>query len=64
MFSHALVPYQNALQIFATKALETLTLAATKLLKVEPYDFSVVTELVESPKKVDDNNESNKNKGK
>ncbi|ENN75565.1 hypothetical protein HUJ04_004098 [Dendroctonus ponderosae] len=50
MFSHALVPYQNALHVFATKALETLTIAATKLLKVEPYDFSAVTGLAESPK--------------
>ncbi|XP_066147816.1 islet cell autoantigen 1 isoform X2 [Euwallacea fornicatus] len=50
MFSHALVPYQKALHLFATKALETLTLAATKLQKVEPYDFSVVSELNENPK--------------
>lgn len=50
MFSHALVPYQKALHVFATKALETLTVAASKLLKVEPYDFSAVTGLAESPK--------------
>ncbi|XP_066260234.1 islet cell autoantigen 1 [Euwallacea similis] len=50
MFSHALVPYQKALHLFATKALETLTLATTKLQKVEPYDFSVVSELNETPK--------------
>ncbi|XP_076262890.1 islet cell autoantigen 1-like protein [Rhynchophorus ferrugineus] len=49
MFSHALVPYQNALQLFATKASETLTLAEAKLSKVEPYDYSIVSELVESP---------------
>ncbi|XP_050314988.1 LOW QUALITY PROTEIN: islet cell autoantigen 1 [Anthonomus grandis grandis] len=56
MFSHALVPYQNALALFATKALETLTLAAGKLSKVEPYDFSVVTELSEtSPQKPREN---------
>lgn len=49
MFSHALVSYQNALNQFATKALETLSLATTKLQKVEPYDFSIVAELTESP---------------
>ncbi|CAH1123241.1 unnamed protein product [Ceutorhynchus assimilis] len=51
MFSHALVPYQKALQVFATKALETLNLAETKLLKVEPNDLSIMSELVESPSK-------------
>lgn len=45
MFSHALVPYQNAISAFAIKAAETLNVAATKLDKVEPYDFSVCTEL-------------------
>lgn len=49
MFSHALVSYQNALNQFATKAVETLSLATTKLQKVEPYDFSIVAELTESP---------------
>ncbi|KAL1516975.1 hypothetical protein ABEB36_000800 [Hypothenemus hampei] len=62
MFSHALVPYQNALNEFATKALETLLLAATTLSKVEPYDFSVVTELADLEKKntVDKTEEVNK----
>lgn len=62
MFSHALVPYQNSLQIFATKASETLTLAGTKLSKVEPYDFSIVTELVESPKHEKEKDNADKNK--
>lgn len=62
MFSHALVPYQNALQAFATKASETLTLAAVKLGKVEPYDYSIVTELVESPLKTVDKNETTEKK--
>lgn len=45
MFSHALISYQNAIATFSSKASETLTLAATKLSNIEPYEFSVVSEL-------------------
>ena len=45
MFSHALVPYQGAVSTFAAKAAETLTLAASKVSDVQPYDFSAIAEL-------------------
>lgn len=46
MFSHALVPYQNVILSFATKAAETQCLANTKLNQVQqPYDFSACTNL-------------------
>lgn len=45
MFSHALVSYQSAIETFSSKASETLSLAATKVTNVQPYDFCVVTEL-------------------
>lgn len=45
MFSHALVPYQNALVNFSTKSAETLNIAAVKLNNVHPVDSSTVLEL-------------------
>ncbi|KAL3276268.1 hypothetical protein HHI36_020982 [Cryptolaemus montrouzieri] len=45
MFSHALVPYINALSVFSTKTTEVLSTASTNLDKVEPYDFHVTAEL-------------------
>ncbi|CAH0546235.1 unnamed protein product [Brassicogethes aeneus] len=45
MFSHALIPYQNAILNFATKAAETQSLANTKLNHVKPYDFTACIEL-------------------
>lgn len=45
MFSHALVSYQSSISTFSIKALETLSLAATKLTNVQPYDFCIVSEL-------------------
>ncbi|CAH1992166.1 unnamed protein product [Acanthoscelides obtectus] len=45
MFSHALVPYQNALINFSTKAAETLDLAAGKIGSIQPSDGSSIFEL-------------------
>nr|CAH7742501.1 unnamed protein product [Callosobruchus chinensis]CAH7752566.1 unnamed protein product [Callosobruchus chinensis] len=45
MFSHALVPYQNALVNFSTKAAETLDLAAGKIGSIQPSDGSSIFEL-------------------
>lgn len=45
MFSHALIPYINALSVFSMKATEVLTTAGINLDKVEPYDFHVTAEL-------------------
>lgn len=45
MFSHALIPYINALSTFATKATEVLSTAGEHLDKVEPYDFHITAEL-------------------
>ncbi|KAF5284061.1 hypothetical protein FQR65_LT13607 [Abscondita terminalis] len=45
MFSHALISYQNAISTFSSKASETLALAVTKLNNVEPFEFSIVSEL-------------------
>lgn len=53
MFSHALISYQNSLSTFSTKVSETLSIAATKLNKVDPYEFSIVSELA-IPKDKDD----------
>lgn len=48
MFSHALVPYQSAIESFSTKAGETLSLAAEKLDDAQPYEFNAITELATS----------------
>ncbi|XP_018573535.1 islet cell autoantigen 1 [Anoplophora glabripennis] len=48
MFSHALVPYQSAIETFSTKAGETLLVAAEKLDEAQPYEFNAVTELATS----------------
>lgn len=48
MFSHALVPYQNAIQNLSLKADETLTAAAEKLSSVEPFEFNTIPELATS----------------
>lgn len=45
MFSHALVGYQNSVSAFSGKAYDTLTIAASKLQNIEPYDFTIVPEL-------------------
>ncbi|KAG5874975.1 hypothetical protein JTB14_026376 [Gonioctena quinquepunctata] len=45
MFSHALVPYQNAVVNFSTKSAETLGIAAAKLESVQPFDSSAILEL-------------------
>ncbi|XP_060519250.1 islet cell autoantigen 1 [Cylas formicarius] len=56
MFSHALVSYQNALQLFASKSSEILTTAAGKLNKVEPYEFNIVSELAHTSDQDKDKN--------
>lgn len=53
MFSHALVSYQSVIQTFSTKASDTLSVAASKLNNVQPYDFCVVSELATNPESED-----------
>lgn len=45
MFSHALISYQNAISTFSSKASDTLLLCSSKLKNVEPFEFSIVSEL-------------------
>ncbi|KAF5279064.1 hypothetical protein FQA39_LY05742 [Lamprigera yunnana] len=45
MFSHALISYQSGISTFSSKASETLALATSKLNNVDPFEFSVVSEL-------------------
>ncbi|KAJ8948870.1 hypothetical protein NQ318_013524 [Aromia moschata] len=56
MFSHALVPYQSAVELFSTKAAETLNGAVVKLENVQPFEFSTVPELVASAEDDKDKN--------
>lgn len=45
MFSHALISYQNAISMFSSKASDTLVICSSKLKNVEPFEFSIVSEL-------------------
>lgn len=47
MFSHALVSYQNTINIFANKAGDTLNIAARCLTMDQPLDICTVSDLVE-----------------
>lgn len=53
MFSHVLLPYQNALVNFSTKAAETFNIAAVKLENVHPNDGSTVLESLAVPLSTD-----------
>ncbi|XP_065162637.1 LOW QUALITY PROTEIN: islet cell autoantigen 1-like protein [Atheta coriaria] len=49
MFSHALVAYQKSLKTFSNKTYDTLIVALSRLQTVEPYDFTIVSELAVGP---------------
>lgn len=49
MFSHVLVPYQNSLVNFSTKAAETYNVAAVRLDNVQPSDSSTILESLSMP---------------
>lgn len=56
MFSHALVLYQNAINTFATKAGDTLKVAAQCLSTDQSLDICTVSDLIDSQKKDKDQN--------
>lgn len=54
MFSHALIVYQNNLIIFSDKTSKTLSTVAVNFKGYQPYDFQVIKELAEPPRRLDD----------
>ncbi|XP_066986111.1 islet cell autoantigen 1 [Macrobrachium rosenbergii] len=54
MFSHALIVYQNNLITFSEKTSKTLSSVAGNFKGYQPYDFQVIKELAEPPRRLDD----------
>ncbi|KAG7169979.1 Islet cell autoantigen 1-like [Homarus americanus] len=54
MFSHALIVYQNNLITFSDKTSKTLISVANNFRGYQPYDFQVIKELAEPPRKLSD----------
>lgn len=54
MFSHALIVYQNNLITFSDKISKTLNSVANNFKGYQPYDFQVIKELAEPPRKLSD----------
>ncbi|XP_037798921.1 islet cell autoantigen 1-like [Penaeus monodon] len=54
MFSHALIVYQNNLITFSDKTSKTLNNVANNFKGYQPYDFQVIKELAEPPRRLED----------